>query len=305
KLLLQQQLCLMMKMSPLLIPCIDPKDKGKGILQEPEPVKKTKKRDQDQIERDAKVTLKIQADLDDEVWTKRERQEEASKAALAGLYDESSLKEGRNSKKEQRSEEDEKGVRSRKKRASGLSLKQESSKKKKVNDQESIDSDKELRICLKLVPVDDKAINYKTLDVKSQIIDCESQKLGTIKAEDEKGVRSGKKRAAGLSLKQESSKKKVNDQESIDSDKELRICLKLVPVDDKAINYETLDVKSQIIDCESQKLGTIKAVLDRHDVLDLHKIFMERFSANDPEGYDLILWGDLKTLMESSKDDEI
>nr|GFD30544.1 hypothetical protein [Tanacetum cinerariifolium] len=45
-------------------------------------------------------------------------------------------------------------------------------------------------------------------------------------------------------------------------------------------------------------------VLDRQDVLDLHKIVMENFSANDPDGYDLILWGELKTLMESSKDDE-
>nr|GEU30523.1 putative ribonuclease H-like domain-containing protein [Tanacetum cinerariifolium] len=101
--------------------------------------------------------------------------------------------------------------------------------------------------------------------------------------------------------------------------------------DDKAINYETLGVKSPIVDCESQALGTMEAgnvydykltwlersyrhfstfsrmlkVLDRQDVLDLHKIVMERFPSNDPEGYDLILWGDLKTLMESSKDDEI
>nr|GEU51932.1 hypothetical protein [Tanacetum cinerariifolium] len=48
------------------LPTIDLKDKDKGILQEPKPVKKTKKRDKDQIERDAKVTLKIQADLDKE-----------------------------------------------------------------------------------------------------------------------------------------------------------------------------------------------------------------------------------------------
>nr|GEW13368.1 hypothetical protein [Tanacetum cinerariifolium] len=45
----------------------------------------TNKRDQDQIERDAEVALKIQADLDEEVRTERERQEEASKAALAEL----------------------------------------------------------------------------------------------------------------------------------------------------------------------------------------------------------------------------
>nr|GEV02768.1 hypothetical protein [Tanacetum cinerariifolium] len=128
--------------------------------------------------------------------------------------------------------------------------------------------------------------------------------------EDEKRVRSRKKRVAGSSSKQKSSKKqKVNDQESVDSDKELNICLKVVPDDDKAINYETLDVKSLIVDCESQKLGTMQAgdvrvyklsrldasyrhfltfsrmleVFDRQDVLDLHKIVMERFSANDLE----------------------
>nr|GEV34449.1 retrovirus-related Pol polyprotein from transposon TNT 1-94 [Tanacetum cinerariifolium] len=105
----------------------------------------------------------------------------------------------------------------------------------------------------------------------------------------------------------------------------------VVSDDDKAIDYKTLDVKSLIIDCESQVLGTNKAckvhayklnsfdgsyrhfstffrmleVLNRQDVLDLHTIIMERFPANDPEGYDLILWGDLKTLVESCKDDEI
>nr|GEY13652.1 hypothetical protein [Tanacetum cinerariifolium] len=118
---------------------------------------------------------------------------------------------------------------------------------------------------------------------------------------DEKRVRSRKKRAAGSSSKQKSPKKqKVNDQESVDNDKELKKCLKVVLDDDKAINYETLDVKSLIVDCESQVLGTIEA-----DVLDLHKIVMERFSTNDPEGYDLILWVDIKTLIKSNEDDEI
>nr|GEY85403.1 hypothetical protein [Tanacetum cinerariifolium] len=50
--------------------------------------KQRQKKDQDQIERDAKVALKIQAHLDEEARTKRERQEEASKAALAEMYDE-------------------------------------------------------------------------------------------------------------------------------------------------------------------------------------------------------------------------
>nr|GFC89825.1 hypothetical protein [Tanacetum cinerariifolium] len=128
--------------------------------------------------------------------------------------------------------------------------------------------------------------------------------------EDTKRIGSRMKRAAGSSLKHKSPKKqKVNDQESKDSDKEHRKCLKVVPDDDKAIDCETLDVKIPIFDCESQVLGTNEAcdihvykftrldgsyryfstfsrmleVLDRQDVLDLHKIIMERFSANDPE----------------------
>nr|GEY58148.1 hypothetical protein [Tanacetum cinerariifolium] len=89
--------------------------------------------------------------------------------------------------------------------------------------------------------------------------------------EDEKRIGSRKKRAASLSLKYKSPKKqKVNDQES--EDKEHRKCLKVVPDDDKVIDYETLDVKSVIID-----------FLDRQDVLDLHKIIMGRFPANDLE----------------------
>nr|GEU30952.1 hypothetical protein [Tanacetum cinerariifolium] len=136
-------------------------------------------------------------------------------------------------------------------------------------------------------------------------------------------VEERKKRAAALISKHKPPKKqKVNDQEYKDSDKEHRKCLKVVPDDDKAIYYETLDVKSLIIDCESQVLGTNEAsdahvykltrldgsymyfstffrmleVFDRQDVLDLHKIIMEQY---------LILWGDLKTLVEQSEDDEI
>nr|GEV07405.1 hypothetical protein [Tanacetum cinerariifolium] len=86
--------------------------------------------------------------------------------------------------------------------------------------------------------------------------------------------------------------------------------------DDKTIDYETLDVKSLIVECESQVLGTNKAgdlhvykltrldgsyrhfstfsrmleYLDRQDVLDLHKIIMERFPANDPEDWKLLSW---------------
>ncbi|GKC19497.1 hypothetical protein Tco_1021647 [Tanacetum coccineum] len=72
------------------LPTIDPKDKGKGILQETESVEKTKKKVQGdaQMERDAEVALRLQAELDEELRVERERQEEASKVAIAEMFDE-------------------------------------------------------------------------------------------------------------------------------------------------------------------------------------------------------------------------
>ncbi|GKC94881.1 hypothetical protein Tco_1160323 [Tanacetum coccineum] len=58
---------------------IDPKDKGKVIMQEPE--KPVKVKGKDQIEYDADVAQRLQAELDEEARLKRERKEEACKAA--------------------------------------------------------------------------------------------------------------------------------------------------------------------------------------------------------------------------------
>ncbi|GJV95863.1 FAR1-related sequence 5-like protein [Tanacetum coccineum] len=55
------------------LPTIDPKDKGKGILQETKSVEKTKKKVQGdaQIERDAEVAVRLQAELDEELKVER------------------------------------------------------------------------------------------------------------------------------------------------------------------------------------------------------------------------------------------
>ncbi|GJT55152.1 putative ribonuclease H-like domain-containing protein, partial [Tanacetum coccineum] len=44
---------------------------------------------------------------------------------------------------------------------------------------------------------------------------------------------------------------------------------------------------------------------DRQDVLELYKLVKERFQIASPEGYDLLLWGDLKTLIKPNEEDEI
>ncbi|GKA87788.1 hypothetical protein Tco_0809552 [Tanacetum coccineum] len=72
------------------LPKIDPKDKGKGVLEEEPELVKVKSKDQGkaQIERDAKIALKVQAELDEEARLERQRQEQASLNYITNLYDE-------------------------------------------------------------------------------------------------------------------------------------------------------------------------------------------------------------------------
>ncbi|GKA46984.1 hypothetical protein Tco_0739867 [Tanacetum coccineum] len=44
---------------------------------------------------------------------------------------------------------------------------------------------------------------------------------------------------------------------------------------------------------------------DRQDVEELYRLVKERYSASRPEGYDMMLWGDLHTLFDPDEDDEI
>ncbi|GJY57099.1 putative ribonuclease H-like domain-containing protein [Tanacetum coccineum] len=44
---------------------------------------------------------------------------------------------------------------------------------------------------------------------------------------------------------------------------------------------------------------------DRQDVLDLHRLVEERYATSRPEGYDLMLWGDLKILFQPDEEDEV
>ncbi|GJZ94368.1 hypothetical protein Tco_0666571 [Tanacetum coccineum] len=44
---------------------------------------------------------------------------------------------------------------------------------------------------------------------------------------------------------------------------------------------------------------------DRQDVVELYRLVKERYSSSKPEGYDLMLWGDLHTLFEPDEESEI
>ncbi|GKA19669.1 hypothetical protein Tco_0699584 [Tanacetum coccineum] len=44
--------------------------------------------------------------------------------------------------------------------------------------------------------------------------------------------------------------------------------------------------------------------LIRQDVMELYRLVNERFQTASPEGYDLLLWGDLKTMIKPNEEDE-
>ncbi|GKA55462.1 hypothetical protein Tco_0754411 [Tanacetum coccineum] len=132
------------------------------------------------------------------------------------------------------------------------------------------------------------------------------------------------RKRARETLSEESAKKqKLED----DTEKEeLQVYLNIVP-EEESLNIESLATKYPIVDWETQILandkyyyqikradGSVKhykifsAMLynfDRQDVLELYRLVKERFQTASPEGYDLLLWGDLKTLIKPNEEDEI
>ncbi|GJW40475.1 hypothetical protein Tco_0066320 [Tanacetum coccineum] len=109
--------------------------------------------------------------------------------------------------------------------------------------------------------------------------------------------------------------------------KDLRDSMDVVPRDDIAIDIESLATKYPIVDWKIHVLtenmmyyqiiradGSSKNYkifsemlddFDRQDVLDLHILVQERYDTTSPEGYDLLLWEDMKILFEPNKEDEI
>nr|GEV42116.1 uncharacterized mitochondrial protein AtMg00810-like [Tanacetum cinerariifolium] len=98
-----------------------------------------------------------------------------------------------------------------------------------------------------------------------------------------------KKRARkGLNEKSVKRQKLEDDAEK----EELSACLEIIIRSKRSMKY--YKIFSAMLDD-----------FDRQDVLDIYRLAKERFETTSPEGYDRLLWGDLKTLFETSKEDEI
>ncbi|GJQ97661.1 hypothetical protein Tco_0008800 [Tanacetum coccineum] len=290
------------------LPTIDPKDKGKGVLVEEEPEKpvKVKRRDQGlaQIESDAELAQRLHeeklAELD-RAQKERQKQEEATSAALAEEFDEIQAR---------------------------IDVDHELAIRLTHEEQEKYIIKERARLLAELF----ERRKYQLASRKSKIqklYEREKKWIDDFKPIDDDSqqqAESTKKRPRADSEEESSKKQKL--EEANDAEKEeLRDSIDVVPRDDVAIDVASLATKYPIVDWKTHILnenmmyyqiirvdGSSKNYkifsemlddFDRQDVIDLHRLVNERCKTTSPKGYDLLLWGDLKTLFEPNKEDEI
>ncbi|GJW78637.1 hypothetical protein Tco_0140319 [Tanacetum coccineum] len=90
-----------------------------------------------------------------------------------------------------------------------------------------------------------------------------------------------RKRARETRSEESAKKQKLEDD---NKKEELQVYLNIVP-EEESLNIESLATKQ--------------------DVMELYRLVKERFQTASPEGYDLLLWGDLKIMIEPNEEDEI
>ncbi|GKD85911.1 hypothetical protein Tco_1357065 [Tanacetum coccineum] len=148
--------------------------------------------------------------------------------------------------------------------------------------------------------------------------------IGKEDGDSQKQAESSKKRSRAEHDEESVKKQKLEDETERE---ELRACLDIVLGDDIAMDLESLATKYPIIDWNihiltenmmyyqiiradgsSKNYKIFSGMLDdfdKQDVIDLYRLVKERYETTSPKGYDLLLWGDLKNLLEPSEEDEI
>ncbi|GJV96412.1 hypothetical protein Tco_1547989 [Tanacetum coccineum] len=123
------------------------------------------------------------------------------------------------------------------------------------------------------------------------------------------------------------STRKRQKMEEDDEKEELKGFLDIIPREEVPIEVESISTKFPIVDWKTcvltetfmyyqvfrgdgssknyKVLSEMLEDFDRLDVEELYRLVKERYSTSRPEGYDLMLWGDLHTLFEPDEDDEI
>ncbi|GJT91231.1 putative ribonuclease H-like domain-containing protein [Tanacetum coccineum] len=304
---------------------IDPKDKGKGVLEEePDPVKvKSKDQGEAQIERDAKIALKVQAKLDEEARLERQRQEQASLTYIANLYDEVQARiDVDHELAKQLAEERAAAIRN--KPPTKSQLRSLMITYLKHTDFVPIGSEEDERLIQKM--------NKKVAGVHEEKV---LEEPDSIKVEvKQEGNKENTKKRPGRRLKMKATKKSRMQKTVSDLKEEehLKTFLKLVPDEEGIIDYEVLEKRFPIINWESKfyhldrhgaeciyyrifrseessrwikTFSEMVKMFDRLDLEELYNLVMQSFESTTLEGVDLGLWEDLRTMFDANTEDEL
>ncbi|GJX17466.1 hypothetical protein Tco_0218298 [Tanacetum coccineum] len=255
------------------LPTINPKDKGKGVLVKEEP-EKAKRRDQG-------------------AQKEKQKQEDATNATLAEEFDEIQAIMDADHELVIRLTHEEQEKYTIKERATLLAEYFERRKKQLAAERaEAIRNKPPTR-----AQVRNKMITY----LKHMEEGSNTNKAG-------KRI----KRIADSTSKQKSPKKSkvIKEQEFAESNEEaasdyeqekeeLRMWLAVVPDEDETVDPELLSVKADGNTGYHKTFSSMLRKFDRQDLMDLHRLVMKRFEDNTPEGYNFLLWGDLKLEAEA------
>ncbi|GJR56657.1 hypothetical protein Tco_1407178 [Tanacetum coccineum] len=140
-------------------------------------------------------------------------------------------------------------------------------------------------------------LKHKNFEEVQKLYEREKKWIDDFKPIDndsQQQVESTKKRPRA-DFEEESSKKQKLEEDNDVEKEELRDSMDVVPRDDVAIDVVSLATKYLIMLND----------FDIQDVIDLHRLVNERYETTSLEGYNLLLWGDLKILFEPNKEDEI
>ncbi|GJS13508.1 hypothetical protein Tco_0407980 [Tanacetum coccineum] len=133
---------------------------------------------------------------------------------------------------------------------------------------------------------------------------------------DSEDKEKGSKKKAGRSRKKTLAKKRAGEKQSGQSAKrqkteyekekeEHKAYLDIVLGEEFSMDFESLATNADGSSKNYKIFGEMLDDFDRQDVMDLHSLVEERFATSRPEGYDLMLWGDLKTVFEPDEEDKV
>ncbi|GJU34693.1 hypothetical protein Tco_1183047 [Tanacetum coccineum] len=286
------------------------KYKGKAIMTEPEPEKKSKKLlEQERL--GLEEAIRLQEQVDEEERAQKARDEEIARQLLA-LDEERATSEPKTTKdidwndpSVQKYWDLKNKPKSEAQARKNMIVYLKNQSNYKMKDFEGMSYD-EIRPIFEKVW--DFNHNFVPMDLeieKEKKKPAEFQEIEEEQIEKDTSKKTTGKRKKYLPRRRTRSTAKKQKVEQDDEKEELKNYLDIVPREDVAVDVESLSTKGDGSSKNYKILSEMLYDFDRQDVVELYRLVNERYSSSKPEGYDLMLWGDLHTFFEPDEESEI